>query len=692
MTHGVSGAAPVSPSPWSLASLPVFTEHGTERPRARAAVHPPGRRGRVGPWLFPLLLLTAVLIGTVAGVSGTSSAVLTTGPTSVLPGDHPPLAGTPRLIRGDEWWVNTPLVVAQSRSGLPRYSRGLAGGEDMSVVFDVPYRDWSMLFRPQNWVFFLLPLQPAFAFKWWLLGALLALSVYVWTLTVCPGRRWFAALLGLAAALSPYVQWWYQTSTLASLFYAFFLMAAFDRLLIARSGRAVAGWTVLIAWLGGCFALVQYPPFQVPCALLVVAFCLGRLAMQVRRTAVRALAVRAGLAVLAAAAATGVAAIFVLTRLDVIRTIADTVYPGRRTSPSGGMVWPRILSGYLDVRLLDPGALAGLGENQSEASAFVLAGLFLAPVALLLVVRGVRRGVVVNWALLAVVALGGLLTAYCLVPGLDAVGRITGLSLVPSARLSLGLGAVAVALTVLVVGELDRQGYVGALWLAAAVGLLAFGVELAAGLRIRAAGSAFPLLLMVPLAALVGLVVATAVRRRAIASAALLLLLSAYAGGRVNPLQDGVPVLADTPIGQAVATADRADPGGWALVMDPAVPDPASLPVLVEAGVHTYSAAFGYPPLGVWRRLDPTGAYDRVYNRYATVVFTTEPAADLFSAAAPDRVVVRLDSCGTFAQTNLRHVLTMSPQRNRCLRLRSAPMGGDRRAYIYDLVQPGAQP
>ena len=190
---------------------------------------------------------------------------------------------------------------------------------------------------------------------------------------------------------------------------------------------------------------------------------------------------------------------------------------------------------------------------------------------------------------MAVVALGGLLTAYCMVPGLDAVGRITGLLLVPSFRLSLGLGAVAVALTVLLVGELDRQGYVGALWLAAAVGLLAFGVELAAGLRIRAAGSAFPLLLMVPLAALVGLVVATAVRRRAIASAALLLLLSAYAGGRVNPLQDGVPVLADTPIGQAVATADRADPGGWAMVMDPAVPDPASLPVLVETGAVSYT-------------------------------------------------------------------------------------------------------
>lgn len=94
MTHGVSGPSLVSPSPRSLASLPVVTEHGTERPRVRAAVHPPGRRGRVGPWLFPLLLLTAVLIGTVAGVSGTSSAVLTTGPTSVLPGDDPPLAGT----------------------------------------------------------------------------------------------------------------------------------------------------------------------------------------------------------------------------------------------------------------------------------------------------------------------------------------------------------------------------------------------------------------------------------------------------------------------------------------------------------------------------------------------------------------------------------------------------------------------
>jgi hypothetical protein len=643
------------------------------------------RRRLPGSWLFPALVLVGLLGLTAAQVSGSSAAMLSRGEYNLQAAEAGPVLGAVQSVRSDEWIVNTPLTYGQVRTGFPRYSHSLAGGEDMSLIFDVPYLEWSTLFRPQNWAFFLLPFQFAFAFKWWLLASLLALSIYTWTLTVCPRRRLFAALLGMGAVLAPFIQWWYQTNTVAPVFYAFFLMTAFVRLVAARSRWALAGWTGLTAWLVGCFALVQYPPFQIPCALLAGGFCLGHLIDQVRRGGGRELAVRVGLVLLAGTAAAGVVAAFVLTRLPAIRTILDTGYPGRRTNASGGMSWARLITGYLDHQLLDADRAGALAGNQSEAAAFVVTGLFLAPVAAWLVVRSVRRTHRPPGALLVVWAVGLLLLAWCVLPGLEPLGAVTGLTQVPTGRLQLGIGVFAVMLTGLVIGELDRQDFVLPRVAAGAVGAVAFTAAAAVALQLRRAGSNFPprLAVLVPLAALFAAAVYLAVRRRAVASAAILVALCGFGGLRVNPVQHRIPVAADMPIGRAVTAADHNDPGGWVST------DESLTPVLVETGVRTYSAVFGYPPLAIWRHLDPGGVYLGQYNRYAHVSFVTGSTAALFDTPAADILLVRLDGCGSFAQTSVRHVLAADLLPGPCLRLRSEVPLPARVLRIYDVVPPG---
>ena len=71
---------------------------------------------------------------------------------------------------------------------MPAQNKNIGVGQDMSIVADAPYTDWSMLFRPHNLIFFLLPIGFAFAFKWWLLSAGLALSVYIFVLFLYPRK------------------------------------------------------------------------------------------------------------------------------------------------------------------------------------------------------------------------------------------------------------------------------------------------------------------------------------------------------------------------------------------------------------------------------------------------------------------------------------------------------------------------
>ena len=87
------------------------------------------------------------------------------------------IAGSPRGVRSDEWVVNTQMIIAQAANDFKRVNYNI-GGQDMSLISDVPYKEWSIMFKPQNLTFFIMPLEYAFAFKWWLLGFSLIISCY----------------------------------------------------------------------------------------------------------------------------------------------------------------------------------------------------------------------------------------------------------------------------------------------------------------------------------------------------------------------------------------------------------------------------------------------------------------------------------------------------------------------------------
>ena len=89
------------------------------------------------------------------------------------------LFGEPRGIRTDEFKVATPLALAQVRNNFQYFNDSVNAGQDLSVLYDAPTNHWSTIFRIYNWGFFFLPESYAFAFKWWVRGALLVISSFL---------------------------------------------------------------------------------------------------------------------------------------------------------------------------------------------------------------------------------------------------------------------------------------------------------------------------------------------------------------------------------------------------------------------------------------------------------------------------------------------------------------------------------
>jgi hypothetical protein len=654
-----------------------------------------GRASRLGesPWLFPIICIATLFLLTAFHISGSSVGIYHTYFYGDGSKDNNLLINRPRAVRSDEWLANTQMTIAQANNDYRQVNPNIGTGEDMSIILDVPYKDWSAIFKPQNLVFFVLPLEYAFAFKWWLMACLLLLSSYSFVLILLPKRRLFAALFALALLFSPFVQWWYQYITLAPISYTLFSLSVFILILRARQFGIRLWLGILMSYLMACFILVLYPPFQIPCVLVAGVFVVGYVTQESStkgfESSLKALYQLGG----AAAVAILVAALFFITRLPAVSAVRQTVYPGHRTVLNGGFSLTHLLSANLSYGLQWGRKFAAYNlpqyglSNQSEASNFILLIPFLILPGLWLVVRKYQAEKIIDWPLTVTSALFALFMARLFLPHFNWVSRLLLLDRVPHARLLIGLGLLSAIHTVLVAKHLASQKQLiisnNFAYLCA---LLTLAVELTLGLQMhgRAPGD-ISVLLAIALALPVPLIVLLLLRRQLAWAAFVSLGFSLISAGGVHPLYGGLGVLTESPLSNAIKTLSKSDEGRWVaegLMLE----NYASL-----NGAPSLSGVYAYPQLNVWS--DIVGAKQDVYNRYAHAVFELdrnphETARTSLNLDGQDSFSVSVDPCSDFLQRqNVRFVITDTEFDNQqqCLTLADTIAYPARTIYIYRL-------
>jgi hypothetical protein len=534
------------------------------RPFAWLDAAPLRQQLTVGFGLYAVVLLALVA----TAINGTSSGQFYG---FFFPGHDPRLLiGGPRAVRSDEWYVTTPLVISQVQQGFPRFSDIFPGGVDVSIMWDVPYREWSTLFRPQNWGFFFLPLDNAFASRWWL--PLVALAAAAYALVVTLWRRPVAALaLSAAFAFSPFTQWWFGSGTFWPLAFALVICASVVWCL--RTERARLRWA--IASIAGYVAVVAvltlYPPFLVPCVIVAAAFSVGWVvaarelgwAERWRRLApILVAGVVAGVVVL----------VFLATRTQTVEAITSTVYPGDRRWPTGQsslFPWLSMYAGAFGVALR-AGSVDGFAVNQSEGSSFLLVGFYLVPTAIWLLVSRWRAHRRVDWPIVALLAAAGVLAAYIYVPGWDAIAALLFLDRTTLPRVVVGVGLVAFLLLVVVVHRLLVRPDRVPVWLVGAATALALANHGAVALALhRRAPQVLEQFRWWP-ALVVILVVAVALygAGRATLPSLLVLVVALVMVAGVIPLYRGVLDLRTTDLGQAIHDVESRAPGSWLALED----------------------------------------------------------------------------------------------------------------------------
>ena len=651
---------------------------------------------RVTRFVYPAVLVLATIGLSSAGLSGSSVGVLATTTLHGAP-DPALVAGTPRPIRSDEWNVETPLVVAQSHHGFPRTTLDGVGSHDLSVLLDVPNSDWSTAFRPWNLPPLALDLEHGFAARWWLMSLFLLLGAYVLLLALTD-RTDIAVLFSLGLWLSPFFHWWYSSGTLDSVGMGMLALGASLYAMRAKTAPRRAAWLALAAYSTVSFALVFYPPFQIPIAFVLAVVGISEIVGRHRPTRMpwRRPAVDLGIVAISAVA---ILLAYYLHAKSTIAAINGTAYPGHRRLTGGVTSLLQLLSAPFGLQLARHGAAIPANiSNQSEISSFVL----LAPFVLLQLHRMRLRDFSYRSKALLLGTSGVflLLAAWYLVSLPPILARVLLLDRVEPQRSIIGIGTAGILLAALFcAAELqqvndarvdgrpariarNRSVTRGAL----ACALAAFFLYFWGGRLLRADVPSLGLSLWKIGLASAGaaLVVFLITARKAVMGGLALVAFGASISLPANPLYRGLGPLTSSPllstISRVAAKAPISTHRVWLSFQS------ASNDELTASGVPTLTAANAYPIAKAWTILDPEHQHAFVWNRYANVFFAPGPAGSppTFHLIQSDAIIVTIDPCGRAAdRLGVGFVLSDSPVTSRCLTRSEPPGSSPSPPYIY---------
>lgn len=637
-------------------------------------------------WFFPAVLFIVVIFLSSLQLNGSSMGMyhnIFYGSTSKDPNL---IANQPRAIRSDEWLVTTQLSLAQTQDKFNDVNPNIGDGEDMSVMTDTPNTSFLQLFKPQNFGYFFLPTGTAFSLKWWLPVYLLVMSVYFFMLTLVPRKKLLAILASLCFTASPFIVWWGQYSTLYT---ALFMTIVVIKMLHSASIRKSLLWGMLLSYLTTSFIVILYPPFQIPCALVLLSFLIGYYLDHRPKTWHGHKPLVFG-TILAVTLTIILTSLCFVPKLSVIETAADTAYPGARVVKSGGFNLEFFMASNVSILTQNDSRATSYGwlKNQSEGSNFLLGFVLLLPLLVYIAIK-YRHKINNLHTIYGVLIISLIFLVWMFIPDVDWIGRVTLLNRVPQARLLIGFGLINLLVFILFTQiytakedfKLPKQATIF-------YTLIILVIYLFLDIHIH---QLFPTFIGLKWAILLALpypiILYLLLTRRPVAAMSLLLVFSTVSVGTIHPLYRGVDTLTNSQVSQAIRLVDPGNSKKW-------VTDSLLLENMPSMnGKKSLSGTYIYPQNKLWENDFPKKDHD-MYDRYAHVHFVFDRNATVtitrsLTQPGQDQLSPVLEPCDDFLRKNdVGYLMTTEPltkQNASCATLIKSVHYPQMNIYFYSL-------
>ena len=619
-------------------------------------------------YIFPILLFIPVVILSLLGIHGSSIGIYNQffyGPDYKDPNL---LFGEIRPVRSDEYMVSTPWALAQVKNGLEEPNTLYLAAQDTSIS-DAPTDGWAGIFEPQNWGFTILPVEQAFAFRWWIKAYMLTVAAYILFMMISKNDIAVSIMAALSLTFSPFIQWWYSTSVTEITSYGLFAFIFFLKLINDRKLGTKIIDSLLMIFFAVCFALTLYPPFQLPFAVLLLFAGLGYLltkAIAMSKPDIRNLVLFLGLIAVSVGL---ILAFYYVSNRNAFQALAGTVYPGIRESHGGDMMPFKALAGFYNMQLQENTRKIPpiLNHNQSEAASFFFFSFFLLPFFLYHIISSIIHKEPLDLPLVLVIMILSVLLVWGVIGLPGRLARMLLLNHIDSYRMLFMFG---VANHLLMLYYLYRVKIVSTRAYKIAAVLYSLGVTIIIYVIGRDLQTIEPnyigsiKILLISLAA--GLMMFLLLYQKGRLFFGFFLAFTLISTYYVNPLYRGLSPLLGNHISKTLQGLQQEDPqAAWVVYGDFQFGN-----YLAANGARVLNGTYYYPNLEFWSSFDPKHRYEKIYNRYAHILVLPEENSKIkFKLRQNDLVQMNISPCSTILDDlGIKYYLFFAPPvENTCL-------------------------
>lgn len=546
--------------------------------------------------------------------------------------------GVARAIRADEWARGTPMVKALSYENFPFYSNIIRAAPTETVVTTGKITwDFSAIFHPFVWGFLLLGFSYGISFSWCARFIILFMTSYDLFMMLSKNRK-ISFAFAFSIVFSPMVQWWFGTAITELLICCFGLTIIARKYLTSRSVKTKILMAVVVFILMGNYVLTMYPAWIVPLVYVLLGLILWVIISNRKDICLSA---KIDIPIIVSTLlllAVSMAVIYFRSASE-IHDMMNTAYPGttRVNYPErAGSLFTNlvnILSPYTEM-------FVG-GSNVCET-----AGMFtLFPLGILLSIVAMIRRKKADAFCIIMTAVGGFLALFTFFDVPEWLRTITLMNMTMSYRVLPCFALTQVLLLFRAVSILLEEKRIR--WFigvpVAAVIAWFINWELWKYNHVQGYEWVYICLLAGTFMACCAAICSGRDPKGRSLFATLMIVVSLFAGGTVNPVQIGTDEIEKSTVIAEIKEVVQEDPEGKWIVEHLAYPV-GMLPTM--AGAPTINCANNYPNLALWSQLDPEGDDEYFYNRFAVqiVTYLVEEDNSVFRAGpTEDQFVVDLD-------------------------------------------------
>lgn len=592
------------------------------------------------------------------------------------------LTGNPRSVRSDEWACFTPMIFSQSFGNEPWsvFSHIIRGTTtDTAVVYGLPASDFfSVFFRPFLDGFLLLGRERGLAFFWSARTAALWLVWFELFRLITDDDRAISYIGATLTLFAPVVQWWFAINGLVEM-----LIFGAGAVILTDyffKGRTIFQKCLCVSGFITCalgYILTFYPAWMIPLFWMFAALEIWVFIRDTPGPQGKALKksdwimISAGFAVFILLTAT-----FFQQHADTVKTVLNTAYPGKRVN-LGGDAGNRIFWQY--GNLTSSFIERNIPGNTCEYA--VVLDFF--PLGMLLCLTAMIREKKTDAFSICMMAYFLFAAAYGIFGFPELLAKVSLLSHSTAPRT---MQVIGFSNLLLLARGLHLLENIGKTWKTIAfAGIFA----VASVLLCRIASGEYISLHKAEFLAIVLFVAAAfmlLLKKHPKAATLTVTAVAVCAGAFVNPIQRGDAGIYESQIGKEISEIAEYDPNGLWLVDSMGYPY-NNLPILF--GAPTLNSTSVYPNLELWRKLDPSGKNEDIYNRYAHISAEIIPEGqgnNCFYEISPDQFAVKVSLKEAKELLKVRYVLSNRNNLEDCNTKNSVPVSlltSTDRYYIY---------